>query len=194
MNSSAHVPQHSAGGAEVTELILDVFRLNGRLLAAGDRLVADLGLTSARWQVLGALALAGGSEPVAGIARTMGLSRQAVQRVVNELAAERLVGFAPNPRHRRAKLVVLTSPGARAYRSASDRQGPWANDLARGLPLRDLRAARAVVRAVVERLEVTARATSVARPSSSTPGRRRRSHAFDSTRSRARRAVGGARS
>ncbi|MDH3233798.1 MAG: MarR family transcriptional regulator, partial [Alphaproteobacteria bacterium] len=39
----------------VTALILETFRLNGRLLAAGDRLVGDLGLTSARWQVLGAI-------------------------------------------------------------------------------------------------------------------------------------------
>src|ERR1700730_12021253 len=30
-----------------TELILETFRLNGRLLAAGDALVADAGLTSA---------------------------------------------------------------------------------------------------------------------------------------------------
>src|SRR5205814_345438 len=59
-----------AGGL-VTELILEVFRLNGRLLAAGDRLVADLGLTSARWQVLGAIALASSPMPVAWIARNM---------------------------------------------------------------------------------------------------------------------------
>ena len=41
----------------LTQLILEVFRVNGGLLSAGDRLVADLGLTSARWQVLGAVAL-----------------------------------------------------------------------------------------------------------------------------------------
>ena len=41
----------------LTDLVLDVFRLNGALLASGDTLVKDLGLTSARWQVLGAIAL-----------------------------------------------------------------------------------------------------------------------------------------
>jgi len=40
----------------MTNLILEIFRVNGLLLAAGDRLTRDLGLTSARWQVLGALA------------------------------------------------------------------------------------------------------------------------------------------
>ena len=37
----------------ITDLILETFRLNGQLLAAGDALVSDVGLTSARWQVLG---------------------------------------------------------------------------------------------------------------------------------------------
>ncbi|TIW72492.1 MAG: MarR family transcriptional regulator, partial [Mesorhizobium sp.] len=42
-------------GKALSDLILDLFRLNSRISAAGDRLVADLGLTSARWQVLGAI-------------------------------------------------------------------------------------------------------------------------------------------
>src|SRR5437016_12492641 len=90
----------------LTELMLEVFRLNGRLLASGDRLVADIGLSSARWQVLGAIALAGPHLPVAHIARNMGLTRQAVRRLVNELAADGLVAFATNPHHRRARLVL----------------------------------------------------------------------------------------
>ena len=68
--------QRTASGSALSLLILDVFRLNGRLLAAGDRMVEDLGLTSARWQVLGAVALA--AAPVAWIARNMGLTRQGV--------------------------------------------------------------------------------------------------------------------
>ena len=73
------------GGEALTDLVLAVFRLNGRLLAAGDHLVSDLGLTSARWQVLGAIALAPSPQPVAWLARSMGLNRQGVQRIVNEM-------------------------------------------------------------------------------------------------------------
>ena len=98
-------PDHTPEGASLTELILEVFKLNGRLLGAGDQLVASLGLTSARWQVLGAIAFAGAPQPVANIARNMGLTRQAVQRVVNELETEGFLMFAPNPHHQRAKLV-----------------------------------------------------------------------------------------
>src|SRR6266542_6797188 len=98
----AHTPQ----GQALTSLILQIFTLNGRLLTAGDRLAGPVGLTSARWQVLGAIALAASPQPVANLARNMGLTRQAVQRTVNELSAEGFVGFDANPHHQRAKLVV----------------------------------------------------------------------------------------
>jgi DNA-binding MarR family transcriptional regulator len=125
-------PRTTAGEA-LTTLILEVFRLNGRLLVAGDRLVADLGLSSARWQVLGAIALSPQPEPVARLARNMGLNRQGVQRIVNELATEGQVAFRANPHHRRAKLVVLTNAGRRTYEAASRLQAPWASGLAAGL-------------------------------------------------------------
>jgi len=37
----------------LTDLIIDLLRLNGLLVTAVDRMVAGLGLTSTRWQVLG---------------------------------------------------------------------------------------------------------------------------------------------
>ena len=146
-------------GAALTDLVLEVFKLNGRLLTAGDKLVSSLGLTSARWQVLGAIALSGAPQPVANIARNMGLTRQAVQRVVNELGAEGFLTFAPNPHHQRAKLVVLSKSGTKAFQAAAKRQAPWANQLARQISARDIRAALGVVREIVTRLENTARDT-----------------------------------
>ena len=53
---------------------------------AGDRLVADLGLTSARWQILGAVVTAERPQPVAWLARDLGANRQNVQRIVNDLS------------------------------------------------------------------------------------------------------------
>src|ERR1700683_1392607 len=106
-------------GAVATDLILAVFRLNGDLLRAGDELIADLNLTSARWQVLGAIGNSNEPQPVANIARDMGLTRQAVQRVANELESEGFVAYSTNPHHRRAKLVALTERGARTIRAAA---------------------------------------------------------------------------
>src|SRR6204780_1596260 len=119
----------------VTELIILVFRLNGRLIEAGNRLVMDVGLTSAWWQVLGALALSPVPLPVAHIARNMGLARQSVQRVVDLLAEKELVQFEANPHHQRAKLIVLTPRGRAAAKSAEERQRPWARDITAGLSL-----------------------------------------------------------
>lgn len=148
--------QRHAAGSAVSLLILDVFRLNGRLLAEGDRLVADLGLTSARWQVLGAIALAPTPQPVAWIARSMGLYRQGVQRIVNELAEEGFVAFADNPHHRRAKLVTLTAKGRSACSAADRLQKPWVNALGKGLSAGDLATARRVLTILRERLDETA--------------------------------------
>ncbi len=135
------------------DLMVEVFRLNGRLLAAGDALVGDLGLTSARWQVLGAVALARAPLPVAHIARNMGLTRQAVQRLANEMERDDLVRFAPNPHHRRAKLVHLTPRGQAAFEAAMKRHTPWANALARGLGAKRIEKALETLRVLRARLE-----------------------------------------
>jgi DNA-binding MarR family transcriptional regulator len=137
----------------ITRVILHVFRLNGRLLAAGDRLVKDLGLTSARWQVLGAISFAQTAQSVANIARSMGLTRQAVQRTVNDLVASGLLEFAPNPHHQRAQLVMLTKKGVAAYDAAMARQLPWANTWGAGLRDKDLATAEQVLSMLTERLE-----------------------------------------
>jgi len=137
----------------MTELVLETFRLNGRLLAAGDALVGAAGLTAARWQVLGAIEISAVPLPVAHIARNMGLSRQAVQRLVNEMKDDGLVQFASNPHHQRAKLVILTARGKAAYKEAMKRQEPWAGQLARGLSIHQIEAVADMLRTLRQRLE-----------------------------------------
>src|SRR5271157_3747525 len=104
-------PKRTPAGTAVTDLVLDLFRLSSRMLASGDRLVADLGLTSARWQVLGSIVMADRPQPVAWLARDLGGNRQNVQRIVNDLEREGLIEFRLNPHHRRAQLVFLTDKG-----------------------------------------------------------------------------------
>jgi len=151
--SKTRYPLHTDAGAALTAVMLDIFRANGALLAAGDRLVEPLGLTSARWQVLGSIALSDHALPVAHLARVMGLSRQAVQRVVNDLEAEGFVRFEPNPHHKRAHLVVLTGKGTDAYSAASEQEAPWANALAEGLSTEDLETVHRVLATLNRRLE-----------------------------------------
>jgi DNA-binding MarR family transcriptional regulator len=146
-------PQRTPAGAALTTLILDIFRLSSRMLAAGDRLVADLGLTSARWQILGAIVEAGRPQPVAWLARDLGANRQNVQRIVNDLLKEGIVAFEANPHHRRAQLVVLTAKGRETFEAAMRLQAPWVNGLADGLAAEEIETVRNVVRALRRKLE-----------------------------------------
>lgn len=108
----------------VRDLVISTFRLNGTLVETGNGLMANIGLTTASWQVLGALGYAPSPLPVSHIARNMGLARQSVQRVVDVLADKKLVRFEANPHHQRAKLVVLTAEGREALRAAEAREQP----------------------------------------------------------------------
>jgi DNA-binding MarR family transcriptional regulator len=123
------------------------------MLTAGDRLVADLGLTSARWQVLGTVVAADRPQPVAWLARDMGANRQNVQRIVNDLAQEGLIAFQSNPHHRRAQLVVLTIKGKQTFDLAMRLQARWVNDLAQGLQVADIKITHSVIKTLRRRLE-----------------------------------------
>lgn len=135
------------------EIILEVFRLNGALIASGDALTKDLGLTSARWQVLGAIFLSPVPLPVAHIARNMGLTRQGVQRTVNGLGQADMVRFEDNPHHRRAVLILLTDKGKQAFLTALERQDRWMEIVNPALTLERIESASAVLRQFRTRLE-----------------------------------------
>jgi DNA-binding MarR family transcriptional regulator len=149
-------PKQTPGGEALTDVVLELFRLSNRMLTAGDRLVASLGLTSARWQVLGTIVDAERAQPVSWLARDMGGNRQNVQRIVNDLVTEGLVAFQPNPHHRRAQLVVLTDKGKTAFGAAMKVQTPWINQLSEGLRLADIRATHEVISTLRRRLETSA--------------------------------------
>jgi DNA-binding MarR family transcriptional regulator len=155
--------ERTAAADALTELLLEVFRLNGALLAAGNRISSAFGQTSARWQVLGALRTT--AQPVSGIAREMGLARQSVQRTTDLLAQEGLVEYVENPAHRRAKLVQLTEAGRATLAGISGRQIEWTNALAANLAADEAKIRRALelvraFRVVVERHEGESRTTS----------------------------------
>ena len=143
----------TAEGDAATAVVLEIFRVNGLVLADGNRLAVAEGLTAARWQVLGAVALARRPLTVPQIARRMGLTRQAVQESVNRLLAEALVEARDNLDHRRSPLIGLTELGSQKYTAVDQRQSRWINELAAGLQITDLVAAARVLRDLGDRLE-----------------------------------------
>jgi DNA-binding MarR family transcriptional regulator len=145
--------KRTPAGDALTDLMLDLFRTTSLLLTAGDRLVARLGLTSARWQMLGAIIAAERPLPAAWLARALGANRQNVQRIINDLHKEGLVAFEVNPHHRRAQLVVLTEKGRRTFEAAMELQAPWVTGLSDGLSVKDIDTVRRVVAALRSKLE-----------------------------------------
>ena len=131
------MPALSAAALAFSEIVIEVFRVNGLALAAGDRLARPAELSSARWQVLGVVDH--GPATVASVARTMGLTRQSVQLTANALVESGLVELIDNPDHRTARLIAITAAGRRALRKVEARHAAWADRLGRQLGLPDLR-------------------------------------------------------
>ena len=150
--------KRTPAGEALTDLMLDLFRATGLILTAGDRLVAPLGLTSARWQILGAIVAAERPQPVAWLARDLGANRQNIQRIANDLERDGKIVFEPNPHHRRAPLVVLTDEGKRAFDAAMRLQAPWINGLSEGLGVEEIATTHSVITALRRKLEEEASA------------------------------------
>ena len=137
-------------GDVFTELVLEVFRVNGLLIEAGDELTRPVGLSSARWQVLGVVEH--GPVPVSHVARIMGLTRQGVQQTADTLARDGFIEYVENPHHRRAKLMRMTAKGREALDYVGQRRAGWAGRIGEEQSLEDLRAAVAVLQEVRESL------------------------------------------
>ena len=144
-------PVRTDAGDVLTDVVIATFRLNGRFLDVAQRLASEGGLTAAWWQVLGGVLDAPHS--VAEVARRMGLTRQAVQRIADLLVERGLAEYLPNPAHRRAKLIACTDAGHWAIRQVALVQRPWADRTASRLTADELRQTLATMQRLVEVLE-----------------------------------------
>jgi DNA-binding MarR family transcriptional regulator len=132
-------PTRTPAGDAVSVVAVQVLRLAGLLLEAGDALAAPTGQTSARWRVLAAVEDA--PSTVATIARALGQARQSVQRVADLLAADGLAAYDDNPDDRRAMRLRLTARGRATLRAIQDAQRGWADGLGAALGARELEGA-----------------------------------------------------
>lgn len=99
-----------------------LFEAHRFLREAGEKLAASAGQTHARRMVLQA-AEEGATVP--DIARQLGLQRQGIQRITDELVDERLGRYVDNPRHRLSKLFVLTDRGAAVLTAIRRAHAGW---------------------------------------------------------------------
>lgn len=135
-------------GAVFTDIVLEVFKLGGLFVAEGDDMGQEFGITSARWKILGAIYLTGSPQTVPQIARSMGLTRQAVQRLVDAMHADELLLFHQNPDHKRAKLIGLSDLGKETYLKLFEKQSGWATKCSIGITKAELESTLSVLKRI----------------------------------------------
>jgi DNA-binding MarR family transcriptional regulator len=129
---------------DLVRLVRPMTLNSARIVEAGLR---PFGLTVGRRAVLEIL-IEEGAMPVPAIARAFDVSRQAAQRLVNELRASDHVAVSANPRHRRSQLVDVTSAGRDAFRHVHASELRLLQELAPEVATADLEAALRVLTAV----------------------------------------------
>jgi len=131
-------------------LVADVYELAGRSRRTSEALARALGQSVARWHLMSAVS----DQPrsVASAARRLGLARQSVQRVADQLLADGLVRSSADPADARAPRLALTAAGRRALAELVERsdQQRAAQLAGSGLEVDDLREARRVLRRLGE--------------------------------------------
>src|SRR5262249_46461873 len=133
----------------IADLMLEVAQFFFRLRALGQKTGLITNWGAGAFGFMRSLALIG-PLTVPQIAEMRPTSRQRMQRLADELAAEGLVEFLDNPRHRRSKLVHLTRKGNARYRAMSARLHEVAATMGADLSEADIRKAIDIVRRLSE--------------------------------------------
>jgi DNA-binding MarR family transcriptional regulator len=152
----------SSKGEAIADLGLEVAQFFFRLRALGQRTELITNWGAGTFGFMRSLALLG-PLTVPQIAQMRPTSRQRMQRLADELAAEGLVEFIDNPRHRRSKLVRLTRKGEARYRELSARFLAITSTMGAELSEEDIRKTIEIVRRLSnelrERSELLPRST-----------------------------------
>ncbi|MGL4619359.1 MAG: MarR family winged helix-turn-helix transcriptional regulator [Chroococcidiopsis sp.] len=147
-----HHKKTSASNA-LTDLIRTVIRMNATVQKSGTRLMRGTGITNARWQTLSELFALEKRVTVSELARHMGLTRQAIQRLADDMARDGLVEFAENPGDARAMHLLLTEAGRAMYHNALEREWRWTNEIAKNFDAEQIASAVALLEAITQKIQ-----------------------------------------
>ena len=111
----------SRTGEVLHELFKEVFALQAVLSRLMDRVHEKAGLSTPQRRVMQILKHLGPAT-VPDIAARLGVTRQSIQVVCNDLLSHGFIEFRANPRHKRSKLAALTANGNRAYDMAQQNE------------------------------------------------------------------------
>ena len=110
-----------AKGQVLHDLFREIFELQSALARVMDTVHEKTGLSTSQHKIIRTLNHLGPAT-VPDMAALLGVSRQFVQTVCNNMYSIGLIEFKDNPRHKRSKLVLLTEPGRIAFRKARQKE------------------------------------------------------------------------
>ena len=115
-----------------------------RLQAEGQEIGAVNAQRGGTWGMLNSV-ITQGPQTVPQLARARPVSRQHIQKLANEMVAEGLIRFVPNPAHRRSQLIEATPKGLDAYARMNSSLGELADTLGDGFSKEELFVAASVL-------------------------------------------------
>lgn len=149
MSERQQIVNNSLG--EIALLVADIYEAAGLFRRAGESIAEGEGHSQARWQVLSALS--GPPLTVPQAARRLGITRQGVQRVANDLIGAELVRLLPNPDHRSSPLLELTPGGRQTLERITERAQAFHATLIPSVDATSLAQTRQVLHILIEAMK-----------------------------------------
>jgi DNA-binding MarR family transcriptional regulator len=127
--------------------------MNATVQKSGTRMMRGTGITNARWQTISELFALEQRVTVSELSRYMGLTRQAVQRLADDMARDGLVEFVENPSDARAMHLLLIETGKATYHEALEREWQWTNAIAQDFDAAQITGAVALLEAIAQKMQ-----------------------------------------
>jgi DNA-binding MarR family transcriptional regulator len=135
---------------EAALFIADVYEIAGRLRRSGDAVARPVGQSQARWQILSVIS--DGTWTVPRVAERLGVTRQNVQRLTDDLCADGLAELVSNERHARSPIVRLTAAGRDVLNTLTERAAELDARVGEAIGAREIDRVRAALARLLEHL------------------------------------------
>jgi DNA-binding MarR family transcriptional regulator len=146
------MPSSDPHNSELFQLLVLAREAHAQWQALNARNRSSQATTNAEGSVVEIL-VRDGAQSVPTIARERLVSRQHIQKLVDDLIAKRLVELQPNPAHKTSPLVEVTIEGERAYTMAASGEAGILDAIAPELAKTDLGPSLVAMRALVAALK-----------------------------------------
>ena len=131
-----------------------IFKAGALILSHSEQTIGKFSpLTTARARILGIMIRLGAPVTVPFLAHELGLTRQAVGRVVNAMITENLLQPRENPLHQTSKLLTVTTAGVKAYNHVFETQSPLSRTPPACLSEEELQTTVKALDAIIETFE-----------------------------------------